>query len=191
MFFNLFRKKKQPAKRKKRQTTDSKIKSAFDLVKTDVDQINKKLEEHSKILSGQSATIEKNFNLIKKNSTKLRSLENLVKEPISQVLPQRTSQKISRIKRQLVATKLVTGESNIAIDNFSEQEKKILGVFLENKDMALSYVDIATSLGKSHNTIKNQISTMNLKSNMFERSVKDKRNRFKLKPGLKIEKSID
>lgn len=187
-FWNFFRTKKEPIKRVRRRK-DSKLKEAFDLVKADVDQLNKKLDKHSKILSEHSKTIEENIKLIKIHSTKLRSLESLIKEPISRPISQAVSRPTESTNRP-VATKLATGETNLAIDNFSLQEKKILGVFLENKDMALSYIDIAKTLKKSPNTIKNQLNQIRRNVDLFDISEDNQRNRFKLKRTLKIEKAL-
>jgi DNA-binding CsgD family transcriptional regulator len=77
------------------------------------------------------------------------------------------------------------------IARFSEQEKRILTVFFQNKDMALSYADIAKYLGKSPNTIKNQMRQVSMKADLFNYTVGDEsRKRFKLKDGLKIEKYL-
>jgi len=64
-------------------------------------------------------------------------------------------------------------------------------VFFQNKDMALSYADVAKYLGKSPNTIKNQMRQVSMKADPFNYTVGDEsRKRFKLKDGLKIEKYL-
>jgi len=78
------------------------------------------------------------------------------------------------------------------INRFSQQEKRILAVFFQNKQMCLSYVDIAHALNKSPYTIKNQMNRMRLKADLFDRTIGDQsRNRFKLKDGLRIEKYLN
>ncbi|MCJ7722132.1 hypothetical protein MUO98_07000 [Candidatus Bathyarchaeota archaeon] len=94
----------------------------------------------------------------------------------------------------LTVTKPPTiGSSNkFDINRFSEQEKRILAVFFQNQEMAISYLDIARTLYKSPHTVKNQMRQMRLKADLFERTVdNDSRNRFKLIDGLKIEKYLN
>jgi DNA-binding NarL/FixJ family response regulator len=58
--------------------------------------------------------------------------------------------------------------------------------------MALSYKDIGSILGKSANTIKNQMHQILIKADLFERAIdNDMRNRFRLKDGIKIEKYLN
>ena len=77
------------------------------------------------------------------------------------------------------------------MDRFSGQEKRILSVFFENHDMALSYVDIARALGKSHHTIKNQMHQITSRADLFDVAVDHgQRKRFRLKDNVKIEKHL-
>jgi DNA-binding CsgD family transcriptional regulator len=78
------------------------------------------------------------------------------------------------------------------IENFSPQEKRILSIFFQNHDMTFSYIDIAKVLGKSANTVKNQMHQLSMKADLFERSIdQQNRNRFKLKDGLKVEQYLN
>jgi len=58
--------------------------------------------------------------------------------------------------------------------------------------MALSYRDVGSMLGKSANTVKNQMHQILIKADLFERIIdNDMRNRFRLKDGIKIEKYLN
>ena len=77
------------------------------------------------------------------------------------------------------------------IDSITEQEKRIIGVFLAHRDMSLSYQDIAKSLDKSPYTVKNQMRQINMKANLFDRMVDSQgKNRFKLRKYLKVEANL-
>jgi DNA-binding CsgD family transcriptional regulator len=77
------------------------------------------------------------------------------------------------------------------IDQFSQQERRILSVFFQHPEMALSYVDIARFLEKSPHTVKNQMHQIAMKTDLFERAIDPQnRNRFRLKEGIKIEKYL-
>jgi DNA-binding CsgD family transcriptional regulator len=73
------------------------------------------------------------------------------------------------------------------LDRFSDQEKRILTVFLNHQDMPLSYRDIAAALGRAPNTVKNQINALRARSDLFDISTGEmSRNRFRLKQGLTV-----
>ena len=77
------------------------------------------------------------------------------------------------------------------MDSITEQEKRIIGVFLDHHDMALSYQDIAKSLDKSPYTVKNQMRQINMKADIFDRTVDSQnKNRFKLRRHLKVEANL-
>jgi len=78
------------------------------------------------------------------------------------------------------------------IDQFSEQEKRILAVFFQNKSSRLSYLDLAKMLNKSAHTVKNQMNQIRQKADLFERTIgRQSRNLFKLKNDLRIEKFLN
>jgi len=144
------------------------FKNAFSKIKSEQKRQNETLTKHSKE--------------IEFHSTKLKSLESILNK-------ESTNRPIEPIKR-LVATKPTNNETNLIIDKLSPREKKILGVFLENKDMALSYIDVAKSLNRSPNTIKNQLNQIRKYQNLFDISEETGKKRFKLKRILKIEKNL-
>lgn len=85
-----------------------------------------------------------------------------------------------------------SSDQKFDINRFSEQEKRILAVFFQNRQMRLSYADIGRALNKSPHTIKNQMNRMRLKADLFEKTIGDQsRNRFKLKDDLRIEKYLN
>jgi hypothetical protein len=77
------------------------------------------------------------------------------------------------------------------INRFSEQEKRILAVFFQNKAMRMSYVDVARALNKSACTVKNQMNQIRHKADLFDCAVgHESRNLFKLKDDLRVEKYL-
>ena len=79
----------------------------------------------------------------------------------------------------------------VDINSLSERERKILTVFFQHPDMALSYVDIGKFLNKSPNTIKNQLRQLGFKADLFSKTADaENRNRFRLKDHLRIEKYL-
>lgn len=78
------------------------------------------------------------------------------------------------------------------LDRFTEQEKRILAVFFQNRQAPMSYADVARSLHKSAYTVKNQMRQIRQKASLFEQTVGNQcRNMFKLKDDLKVEKCLN
>jgi len=74
------------------------------------------------------------------------------------------------------------------IDQFSEQQKRLLAVFFQNKGREMSYQDVAGALGKSAHTVKNQMNQIRNKADLFDCVTgPENRNFFKLKDDLKVE----
>jgi len=77
------------------------------------------------------------------------------------------------------------------VDDFTEQEKRIIEVFFRNKDSWLSYARVGEHLSKSAHTVKNQMRQIRHRVDLFERRVgRQSRNLFKLKDDLRIEKYL-
>lgn len=77
------------------------------------------------------------------------------------------------------------------IDRFSEQQKRLLAIFFQNRDRQMSYADLAAVLGKSAYTIKNQMNLIRNKADLFDCTVgPESRNYFRLKNDLKVEKQL-
>jgi len=92
--FDLFRKKKVQKKRvvgRKRKSTDSKIKEAFENVKKDVDEIKGELKEHSEILEGlkplpnKFKELQKQFSEFIVSSVNSSSTSSSVHQEVSEV----------------------------------------------------------------------------------------------------------
>ena len=154
-------------------------------IKGQIDVINSVLKEHRK-------DIDENAVLLKEHSQKLTNLEDILTNQPMNLPPNQTSP----IQRPDWTTKPVqsneTNSSKFDIDRFSNQEKRILQIFFQHPDMALSYKDLGLALTRSPNTIKNELRQITMKAHLFTKHIDgDNRNRFKLRDGLKIEKYLN
>jgi DNA-binding CsgD family transcriptional regulator len=155
----------------------------------------KDLAEMRTMLDRHSGELTEHKRLIDDHTAKLASLEQRL------TVSTATLQKeLSPVSRPILPTSLPIATNppmysvpqRHNIDSFSPQEKRILSLFFENPGMALSYVDIAKVLGKSANTVKNQMHQLGMKADLFERTIDNtNRNRFKLKEGLKIDRFLN
>lgn len=197
LFDFLRKKKKTKTKRRirsgkttlKTRRSIEKIEAGIESLQTQIGTMHIALKKHDDELSEHTR-------LIVEHTKGLEKLEQIVTTAQTVTLAEeknQSNQPAAMINPLIVTKPPPIGSSNkFDINRFSEQEKRILAVFFQNQQMALSYVDIARSLNKSHNTIKNQIRQMKLKADLFDRTVdNDSRNRFKLKDGLRIEKYLN
>ena len=194
--FAIFKKKKRKA-RKKRSNRSAPVSSQkLTKLKSEIKNINSQIGTLNLILQKHDQEITEHTIVIKKNSDQLKNLEQLVAQPaISPIKDQTepTNRPIMPLPpQQLPILSQKPMNQGLDIDTFSAKEKNILSVFFQNRDMALSYADIARALNKSPNTIKNQMRQINSKANLFNKAVdSDNRNRFKLCENLKIEKYLN
>ena len=86
----------------------------------------------------------------------------------------------------------IASSGKFDIDRFTEQEKRLLTVFFQNRGRPMSYADVAQILNKSIHTVKNQLNHIRHKADLFEQSVGNQsRNLFKLKDDLRVEKYLN
>jgi DNA-binding CsgD family transcriptional regulator/uncharacterized coiled-coil protein SlyX len=176
--------KRRPTRRRRSKGCNITGRQQIAGIKGQIDVINSVLKEHRK-------DIDENAVLLKEHSQKLINLEDILTNQPMNPPPSQTSPTKQPDWTAKPAQSNVTNSCKFDIDRFSNQEKRILQIFFQNPQMGLSYMDIASTLGKSAHTIKNQMQQIRLKADLFERSIgEQQRNRFKLKDGLKIEKYL-
>jgi len=196
-FWNLFRKKKGLRRNKTRTRRLAvardeglnRLTAELGSLQSQFSTVNMLLRKHDEEIGEQSTIIEK-------HSRRFERLEQLIDGPI--VFPSRVdSPSVNRPGTSSGPEGSLSGplcESRphkFDIDRFSEQERRVLSVFFQHQNMALSYADIARALNKSPHTVKNQVHQINMKADLFSYSVgRENRKRFKLKDGLKIEKYL-
>ena len=185
LFDFFIRRKLRTAKKRRSKGSTNTVRRQIVGVQGQIDSINNILQKHGK-------DIDENSALLKEHGQKLKSLEDiLTNQPIG--LPPRQT---SPTQRPDWTAKPVQPNGihscKFDINKFSNQEKRILSVFFEHQDMALSYRDVGSMLGKSANTVKNQMHQILIKADLFERATdNDMRNRFRLRDGIKIEKYLN
>ena len=189
--FDIFKKKKKVKTRNKRWRKSATPKTREYLVKlrSDIENLQTQIGTIDIVLHKHDNEISEQTYIIKQHTQKLENLEQIAtNQPIGP-----TKKPIAPINRPPILENTPQPKTQkFDIGTFSNQEQRILSVFFQNQDMSLSYADIARSLNKSPNTIKNQMRQINIKADLFSKRVDDgNRNRFKLKDGMKIEKYLN
>ena len=187
---------------KRPKELDPRIVTAFRQVKRDIKtlltdtnaqlaQQNEVLAHHTRLIHDHTARLDGLEEIVSASPTILTTTDsptNRPNQPIS-----RLSEPTNRLVATSRPTKLSTVESleRLDMDSITEQEKRIVGVFLDHRDMSLSYQDLAKVLDKSPYTVKNQMRQINMKTNLFDRIIDcHNRIRFKLKKRLKVEADL-
>lgn len=196
--FDFFRKKKKTKTKRKRRSRKPtlKTKQSIKKIEAGIENLQTQIRTMHIALKKHDDELLEHTRLIGEHTKGLVKLEQIVTTtPINSPAEEKTQiNRPAAMINPLTVTKPSTEASSrkFDINRFSEQEKRILSVFFQNQQMALSYVDISRTLNKSPHTVKNQMRQMKLKADLFDRTVdNDSRNRFKLKDGLRIEKYLN
>lgn len=196
--FNFFKKnRKVKTKQDGRKTKPySGKKDVIEKIEADVERFQAQLNTVNIALSIHNNELAEHTRLIKEHTKGLESLEQKLNAVSIRSPPEaEPTPPISVIASYPPkAIKSTTPESpqKLDINRFSEQEKRILAVFFQNKGNRLSYEDVAKMLRKSAHTIKNQIRQIRQKADLFDRTIGNQnRNLFKLKDNLRIEKYLN
>ena len=179
------RRKAKQTKRRRTKGSHITVRQQITGIEGRIDSINDCLQKHRK-------DIDENSALLKEHSQKLKNLEDILTNQLMGLSLRQTSPTQRPDWTAKPVQSNVINSCKFDIDRFSNQEKRILSVFFEHQDMALSYRDVGSMLGKSANTVKNQMHQILIKADLFERLIdNDMRNRFRLKDGIKIEKYLN
>ena len=192
--FDFFKRRRKTVIRRKRHC--SRKPDIAGKSEAEIHQLQMDVQALKTALGRHSSELIEHKRLIDGHCTKLAQLEQIVSTPSTVPAapePTLTNRSITTTNQSVpINLPLVLPVQKHNIENFSQQEKRILTVFFQNPNMALSYVDVASALNKSPNTIKNQLRQLSIKANLFEKAIDDQnRNRFKLKDGLKIEQYLN
>ena len=194
-FFDIFKKRKKPKAKNshRRRQHRSKATQNFEKVGSDIEAIhgqiqiiNIALKKHDDQLIAHDKKMEK----------QAQGLEQLIQRIDAQPAPQQEIQNVC--KQTDPVDSVVTFQPSVRetpqrldVDDFTEQEKRIMEVFFQNKNDWLSYTRVGEHLGKSAHTIKNQMRQIRQRADLFNRRVgRQSRNLFKLKDDLRIEKYL-
>lgn len=160
-------------------------------LKTEIESLHGQINTIHIAVSSHQKLIDRNYTMIKQHTGKLQSLEDKLSAAATKPSTCRDSPiGIGNIKPIEQTPQQRPGK--LELSRFTPQEKKILSIFFNDRDMQLSYADIGRTMGKSPHTIKNHIRQMRMKADIFRQNVADEgRKRFQLKDGLEIQNYLN
>ena len=194
--FDLFRKKRRAKRKGRGGNQDYGAKPAIQKVQANLNSLQAQVGTINIVLKKHDDQLLEHTELIEEHSEGLVKLEQILNTaPVSPpALANTPSPCPSEMTGAGTTTESTMRESSQKFDvnRFSEQEKRILSVFFQNKDRQMSYADVGRILNKSANTIKNQMRQIRQKADLFDRATGNQsRNLFKLKDGMRIEKYLN
>jgi hypothetical protein len=197
-FFNLFRKKRKQKDKRSDQTIKRPLvpKQSLEKMESDVEACRAQLNTVNIALKKHDDELAEHGELITQHSRRFEKLEEKVSTVHMTPPVEKAVQAVRPIQMLHPSTRPAPTTSDavqkLDINRFSEQQKRLLAVFFQNQDMALSYVDIGRILNKSPHTIKNQMREIRLKADLFDRTLGEQsRHRFKFKKDLRVEKYLN
>ncbi len=185
-WMDIFRKRKgrRTSRPASRAPALKKVHARFDQLQAQLATIDIVLRKHDEEISENSVQISRQMTHLQNLEQKVCSAEGTV--ATSPLLPLRPSMPGQHGPPPSPIQGPDTGK--LDFHAFTAQEKRLLAVFFQDRGMPLSYIDLARALGKSPNTIKNQMNRLRRKTDLFDYTTGDQgRNRFRLKPNLRIE----
>ena len=187
----LFRMRTRPPKSNPWQEGYRRLAAALSNVNDHVLNLDAEIGTIHMALNKHESAITECRDLTDQHGKTLTRLEQIVDsqpaEPVSQmnrsINPPRTSP-----TPPVVEPPAYVPDRRRDIDQFSDQQKRLLAVFFQNRDREMSYTDVAAALGKSAHTVKNQMNQIRHKADLFDCVTgPESRNFFKLKDDLKVE----
>ena len=188
---DLFRMRTRPPKANPWQEGYRRLAAALSNVSDQIVSLDAEIGTIHMALSQHESAITECRNLTDQHGKTLMRLEQIVSsqptEPVNHMNP------VIGIPRTALAQSSVeptayTSARRLDIDQFSDQQKRLLAVFFQNRDREMSYADVATALGKSAHTVKNQMNQIRHKADLFDCiNGPESRNFFKLKNDLRVE----
>jgi DNA-binding CsgD family transcriptional regulator len=186
-WFAIFKRREHKRKARKSNRSPS-VRSLVEKLRSDTSSLHLQLQAIQTTVDKHGVSLNEHATLFEEHKVRVAKLEQLVAQPATSV-PIESPRQISRAQASVEA---LLPRQKYDVNNFSPQEKRILQLFFEHPDMALSYTDLSQALGKSPLTVKNQLHEIRLKADLLTKTIDaDNRNRFKLRDGIRLQKYLN
>jgi hypothetical protein len=186
-WFHIFKRHQRKRKAHKSSHNHS-VRSLVERLQSDTSSLQQQLQIIQTTVDKHGISINEHTTLFEEHKVRVAKLEQLVAQPAT-IVPAESPRQISRPQTSVESP---LPRQKYDVNNFSPQEKRILQLFFEHQDMALSYTDLSQALGKSPLTVKNQLHEIRLKADLFTKTIgADNRNRFKLRDDVRLQKYLN
>lgn len=190
-FFDLFRRHAKQPKASPWREEHRRLATALYHVSEQVLNLDAEIGTIHMALNRHETAITECRDLSDRQGKALMQLEQIVNsQPLRPVqhMGQSTTAAVATPAQPTIEPVASAPARRLDIDQFSEQQRRLLAVFFQNTDREMSYADVATALGKSAHTVKNQMNQIRHKADLFDCVTgPESRNFFKLKDNLRVE----
>jgi DNA-binding NarL/FixJ family response regulator len=162
-------------------------------MRTDIDQLLGRVSTIDIAIKRHNDVLVAHETRLQEHAQRFQTLEQKVSIPVVQPTAFRQAGRHAAENSPRLSTQ--TAHASLAqqfdIEQFTEQQKRVLAVFFQNKGIRMSYADVARVLNKSAFTIKNQMNQIRQKADLFDCTIGNQsRNLFALKADLRVEKYL-
>ena len=162
-------------------------------IRTDIDQLLGRVGTIDITIKRHDDQLAEHAMRLQEHGQRFQTLEQKVTIPAVQAVATRQAvRRAADNDRCLFTQPAYAGPAqHFDIEQFTEQQKRVLAVFFQNKGRRMSYADVARVLNKSAYTIKNQVNQIRQKADLFDCTIGNQsRNLFTLKADLRVEKYL-
>jgi DNA-binding CsgD family transcriptional regulator len=166
---------------------------ALAVMRTDIDQLLGRVSTIDITIKRHDDQLAEHAVRLQEHGQKLQTLEQKVAMPPAQPMTFRQASRHAAENSLCLSAQPAHGGTaqQFDIEQFTEQQKRVLAVFFQNKGRRMSYADVARVLNKSAYTIKNQMNQIRQKADLFDCTIGNQsRNLFALKADLRVEKYL-
>ena len=162
-------------------------------MRTDIDRLLGRVSTLDIAIKRHNDVLAAHETRLQEHAQRFQTLEQKVSIPVVQPTAFRQAGRHAAENSPRLSTQ--TAHAGLAqqfdIEQFTEQQKRVLAVFFQNKGIRMSYADVARVLNKSAFTIKNQMNQIRQKADLFDCTIGNQsRNLFALKADLRVEKYL-
>jgi len=193
--FSIFLRKKEAKQAEASRSENSGIESRFSEIREDIERLRGHVDTIHIAIRNHDDQLGKHREHLQKCDL---DLEQLVQRVAQTMRTERVGQETSSLSNEpenpILVPPLTSDNApcRLDIDQFTEQERRIMEAFFCNKDTWLSYAKVGQILGKSAYTVKNQMRQIRKRGELFDRKTgRQSRNLFRLRGDLRIEKYLN
>jgi hypothetical protein len=192
-FFNLFRRRRKASIVRKNKGSARRVSETLRNIQTDMDQLLSRIGTVDVAIKNHEEVLAAHETRLQEHGQRFQTLEQKVTLPVVQPMTFRQAGRHATENNPRLSGPPTHASSTqqFDIEHFTEQQKRVLAVFFQNKGIRMSYADVAKVLTKSAYTIKNQMNQIRQKADLFDCTIGNQsRNLFALKADLRVEKYL-
>lgn len=192
-WLDLFRTRRTVTAARKGKRSAPRVSETLRSVQTDIDQLQSRVGTIDIAIKRHEDQLTAHETRLQEYAQRFQTLEQKVALPAVQPMTFREAGRhaTENNARLFAQSAHAIPARQFDIEQFTEQQKRLLAVFFQNKGQWMSYADLGRILNKSAYTVKNQMNQIRQKADLFDCTIgSQSRNLFALKADLRVEKYL-